>query len=297
MKKVIGLSMLAVMLILSACGNGDSGKEVTVGAKSFTESLLFAEMTEIILEQEGYDVDKRTDMGSNVLREAMEGGQVDITWDYTGTGLVTYLDEEPVTTAAEAFEAVKDIDAENGITWMNPTEVNNTYTLMVRQSFADSEGVNTLSDLADYVSAGNEAPVAVNDEFSVRPDGFGALQEFYDFEFATDDVTIMDLGLTYQALRDEEVDVAMGFNTDSRIEQFDLVNLEDDQNFFPDYSAAVVVRSEVLEANEEIEELTKPVADALDSETMTELNYQVDVEERSVSEVAEEFLTEIGVIE
>ncbi len=286
------------MFVLAACGGGDEGesKEVSVGAKSFTESLLLAQMTQMILEDNGYEVDKRTNMGSNVLRESIESGQIDITWDYTGTGLVTYLGEDPVPSAEEAFEAVKEIDAENGITWTNPTTVNNTYTLMIRQDFADEQGVHSLSDLASYVKE-NGATVAVNDEFYARPDGLGALEEHYGFEFGADNVVQMDLGLTYQALRDGEVDVAMGFKTDSRIEQFDLMNLEDDQTFFPDYSAATVIRTEVLDANPEIEELLKPMADNLDNETMINLNYQVDVEERSVEEVAEEFLTEIGALE
>ncbi|MDQ0351774.1 osmoprotectant transport system substrate-binding protein [Alkalibacillus filiformis] len=296
MKKMLSIIALVTILLLAACG-GDNENEITVGAKSFTESLLLSEMTKIVLEDAGYEVDQRSDMGSNVLREAIESGQVDFTWDYTGTGLVTYLDEEPVSTAEEAFEAVREIDADNGITWMNPTEVNNTYTLMVRQSFAETEGVESLSDLAEYVNSGNEPNVAVNDEFSARPDGYGALEEHYDFELPSANVELMDLGLTYAALRDEEVDIAMGFSTDSRIEQFELMNLEDDQDFFPDYTAAAVVRTDVLEANEDLADLTEPMANALDSETMIELNYQVDVEERSVQEVAEEFLIDQGIID
>ncbi|GEL76514.1 glycine betaine ABC transporter substrate-binding protein [Tenuibacillus multivorans] len=295
MKKLITV-LLSGMFILGACGSGGDDGQITVGAKSFTESLLLAEMTETILQENGYEVDKRTNMGSNVLREAVTSGQVDITWDYTGTGLVTYLGEEPVASAEEAFQQVKEIDAENGITWVNPTGINNTYTLMVRQDFAEEQGVKSMSDLAEYVKA-NGAKVAVNDEFYARPDGLSALEEHYGFEFGAENVVQMDLGLTYQALRDGEVDVAMGFATDSRIEQFNLMNLEDDQTFFPDYSAATVIRTEVLDNNPEIEELLKPMADNLDSETMIKLNYEVDVEERSVEEVAQEFLTDNGIIE
>ncbi|UOR11382.1 ABC transporter substrate-binding protein [Halobacillus amylolyticus] len=300
MKKIISLiaTIMISTLLLSACSGGDDSKEVTVGAKNFTEQFLLAKMTELVLEENGYTVDMKDNLGSSALRKALENGQVDITWDYTGTGLVTYNGEEPIANKQEAFETIKEIDKENGITWTNISDINNTYTLVMRQEQADKLGIETISDLAEYVNSHpGELKMATDAEFANRADGLPGVLETYGFEFGKDQVVSMTYGLNYEALNNEEVDVAVGFSTDSRIREFNLVSLKDDKEFFPSYNAAMSMTTEVYEKYPEIEEIFKPLSEALDSQTMIELNYQVDVEERSVTDVAEEYLINNGFLE
>ncbi|KUK13068.1 MAG: Substrate-binding region of ABC-type glycine betaine transport system [Moorella sp. 60_41] len=135
---------------------------------------------------------------------------------------------------------------------------------------------------------------ATDHEFSVRPDGLPELLKFYGFEF--DEVRIMDLGVTYGALKDGQVAAAMGFATDGRIAAFDLVNLEDDKNFFPVYNPAPVVRKDFLDRYPELEELLGRLSPLLDTETMISLNAQVDVENKDPKEVARQWLLEQGLI-
>ncbi|SFM21303.1 osmoprotectant transport system substrate-binding protein [Gracilibacillus orientalis] len=299
MKKILGLLTIILLttLILSACG--DDEKHVTVGAKNFTEQFLIAKMTELILVENGFEVDMKDNLGSTALRKALENDQVDITWDYTGTGLVTYNDQEPIADKQEAYEKVNEIDTEeNGITWTNLSEVNNTYTLVMRSDQSDELGIKSISDLAEYVNNNpGELKMATDAEFANRPDGLPGVYEAYGFEFGSDQVSEMSYGLNYDALNNDEVDVAVGFATDSRIREYDLMNLEDDQQFFPSYNAAISMTSEVYENYPEIEEIFEPLAEQLNSETMRELNYQVDVEERSVQDVAEEYLSDNGLLE
>src|SRR5699024_10456246 len=297
--KKIGLLFTTILFlfILSACGG--SNKEIKIGSKSFTEQYLFATMSSILLEEEGFDVKETTDLGSTALRQALENKQVDITWDYVGTGLVTYLGEDPVTDPKEAFDTLNEIDqAENDLIWTNLNEVDNTYTLMMREDHADELGIQSISDLANYINENpKELSIATNAEFSNRPDGLPGVEKTYDFEFLADNVREMETGLTYNALRDEEVDVAVGFATDGRIDAFGFVNLEDDQTFFPSYNAAAVMTLETYEDHPEIEEIFTPLSEVLTSEAMRAMNYEVDIEDRSVEEVAREFLLENGLIE
>lgn len=137
--------------------------------------------------------------------------------------------------------------------------------------------------------------LATNHEFSVRPDGYPELQQVYDFKF--DDVQVMDLGVTYGALKNGKVPVAMGFATDGRIAAFGLVNLEDDKHFFPVYNPAPVVRQEVLEEYPELEEILAPVSEKLDTAAMTDLNKQVDVDGKTPEEAAKGWLLEEGLID
>ncbi|QKS73097.1 glycine/betaine ABC transporter substrate-binding protein [Paenalkalicoccus suaedae] len=295
MKKAIGVVGLASVALLGACSSGD---QVTVGAKNFTEQFILAKMTELLLEQEGYEVEMRDNLGSTALRQALENGQVDVTWDYTGTGLVTYNGEDPIADVDEAFARIQEVDGEQGITWTNISEVNNTYTLVMREDQANELGIESISDLSDYVNDNpGEFRMASDAEFANRPDGLPGVYETYGFEFGDAQVIEMNYGLNYDAIGNEEVEVAVGFSTDSRIPELNLINLEDDMDFFPAYSAAVSMTTEIYEEFPEMEEVFQRMADILDSEIMAELNYQVDIEQRNVDEVAEEFLQESGLLE
>jgi osmoprotectant transport system substrate-binding protein len=106
----------------------------------------------------------------------------------------------------------------------------------------------------------------------------------------------MDSGILYNALKEGQVDVSVGFATDGRIKAFNLVRLEDDKGFFPAYNASPVVRQEALKENPDLKELLIRLAERLDTDTMVELNYKVDVEHQDVTEVAREWLVSEGLV-
>jgi osmoprotectant transport system substrate-binding protein len=149
-----------------------------------------------------------------------------------------------------------------------------------------------LSELAAAVRGGTQLTFASNVEFAERPDGLRPLQQAYDFDFGRANVRRMDSGLTYQALRDRQVDVALAFATDGRIAAFNFVVLRDDRNFFPAYAMTPVVRRETLDAVPQLAEWLNGLSEKLDDGTMARLNASVDVEHRSVEEVSTAFLRE-----
>ncbi|MGM0421391.1 MAG: glycine betaine ABC transporter substrate-binding protein [Bacillota bacterium] len=134
--------------------------------------------------------------------------------------------------------------------------------------------------------------LAASIEFLERDDGIHALEEEYNFQFGEDNIQTMEVGLSYSALKEEEVDVAMGFATDGRIPEFDLLILEDNKNFFPVYNPAPTINKEILEAYPELKEVINQLPPLLDEETLPQLNQEVDIEERTPTEVAKEFLEE-----
>ncbi len=282
----------AALLALSA----GSASALVVGGKNFTEQQLMAEMTAQYLQAKGYDVDKKSGMGSAVLREAQENGQIDVYWEYTGTSLITYNKIDERMSPEETYQKVKELDAEKGLVWLEPSEANNTYALAMQESQAAEMGIKSISDLADAVNEGKELTLASNAEWYARPDGLKPLQKTYGFEFERADVKRMDSGLTYQALREDQVDVALVFATDGRIPAFNFVVLEDDKKYFPAYALTPVVRADVLEANPELADQLNSLSAKLDDQTMANLNAQVDVEKQSIEAVAESFLKEQGLI-
>jgi osmoprotectant transport system substrate-binding protein len=277
--------------------------EVVIGSKEFTESLVLSQISILALEYNGIPTVDETGLGGTVIaREALETGEIDHYWEYTGTALVNYFGFDVITDPEECYQLVRDTDlAENGLVWLDYTQYNNTYVIMMRQDDADALGISSISDLAEAIKDGVEAPdpgtwiFGTNHEYSTRDDGFPGLLEHYDFEF--DRVEVMDYGILYTALRDGDLAVAMGFGTDGRISPFNLVILEDDQYFHPVYNSSPVFRQEILEAVPQIADILGPIARALDNENMANLNRLVDEEDYLPREVAEDWLKEQGFIQ
>ncbi|WP_110648411.1 glycine betaine ABC transporter substrate-binding protein [Salinicola peritrichatus] len=281
--------LIAATLLASGAA---SAEEITVGGKNFTEQQILASMTDQYLQALGYDVDKRAGMGSAVLRRAQENGQVDLYWEYTGTSLITYNDVTEKLSPEETYQRVKQLDAEKGLVWLNPSEANNTYALTMRADDAKSRGIASISDLAETINAGETLTFASNAEFYAREDGLRPLEQTYGFEFGRPNIKRMDFGLTLPALRDERVDVSIAYSTDGRIPAYDLVALEDDKQFFPNYALTPVARQETLDANPDLAEQMNALSALLDDRTMASLNASVDVDGDNIEDVAHDFLAE-----
>ncbi|WP_016853902.1 glycine betaine ABC transporter substrate-binding protein [Halomonas smyrnensis] len=285
-----GVMMTLSGLALAGAMTTAQAEEIVVGGKNFTEQQILASMTTQYLSGLGYDVETRAGMGSAVLRQAQENGQIDLYWEYTGTSLINYNDVTESLSPEETYQRVKKLDGEKGLVWLEPSAANNTYALAMRQDSVEETGIDSLSDLAQAVNDGEDLTFAMNAEFYAREDGWRPLQQAYDFRVGRGEVKRMDSGLVYQALRDGQVDVGLVFATDGRIPAFDFEVLEDDQAFFPAYALTPVVREETLEANPDLAEQMNALSALLDDETMAGLNARVDVERATIEDVAESFL-------
>jgi len=276
----------------SAC----AADAIVVGGKNFTEQQIMAEMTSQLLKAKGYKVDTRSGMGSTVLRKAQVNGQVGVYWEYTGTSLVTYNKIKTRMSPEETYQTVKKLDAKKGLVWLNPSKADNTYALIMRESEAKAKGIKTISDLAKAINAGQKLTFATNAEFAARPDGLRPMEKAYGFKFGMANVKHMDSGLTYQALRDKQVDVALAFATDGRIPAFHFVVLEDNKHYFPSYALTPVVRQDTLKAHPKLADVLNNLSAKLDNKVMAHLNASVDVEKKSVRDVAHDFLKQAGLI-
>ncbi|WP_068310122.1 glycine betaine ABC transporter substrate-binding protein [Polycladidibacter hongkongensis] len=288
-KLLTGLAFFA----LTANAHAD---EITIGGKNFTEQQLLSSITEQLLQAKGFEVSNRAGMGTAAVRAAMENGQIDVYWEYTGTSLINFNKVKEKLSAEETYSRVKELDAKKGIVWLNASKANNTYALAMRAAKSKETGISTLSDLAKSVNGNEGLTLGCNAEFYARADGLKPLQKAYGFKFSRSDVKRMDSGLVYQALRDAQVDVGLVFATDGRIPAFDFVVLKDDKGYFPAYALAPVVRTEVLEANPSLAGLLNEVSAKLDDKIMASLNAQVDVEKVSIENVAKKFLKDNGFI-
>ncbi|MGH8759622.1 MAG: glycine betaine ABC transporter substrate-binding protein, partial [Burkholderiales bacterium] len=139
-----------------------SAATIVVGGKNFTEQQLITAMTSRLLESKGFTVAKKDGMGSAVLRQAQENGQIDVYWEYTGTSLITYNKINERLSPEDTYKKVKELDAAKGLVWLNPSQANNTYALAMNQDDAKKLGITTLSDLSKTVRGGKALTLASN---------------------------------------------------------------------------------------------------------------------------------------
>ena len=293
-RTVLKYAIAAAAVMLGAASA--SAQTIVVGGKNFTEQQLMSEMTAQLLRAKGFTVDKRAGLGSAPLRQAQEAGQIDVYWEYTGTSLITYNKVTDKLDPAATYAKVKELDAAKGLVWLNPSKANNTYALAMRKADASAKNIKSISDLAAKVKGGENLKFASNAEFYARPDGLAPLQKTYGFEFGRENVVRMDTGLVYQALRDKQVEVGLVFATDGRVPAFDFVILTDDKGYFPAYALTPVVRKETLDKNPKLAEILNALSAKLDDATMAKLNASVDVDKKTIEDVAASFLKSQGLV-
>lgn len=269
------------------------GRPIVVATKPFAESYLLGEMFAQILESRGYEVDRRPGLGATEIAfAALRRGEIDVYPEYTGTGLLAILGEEPPASGEAAFRRVAEVFRERwGIRWLPPLGFQNTYAIAVRPETARALGLSTLSDLA---RAAPELVAGMSPDFIGRADGLAGLREAYGIDPGT--VRPLLQAVKYQALVAGEVDVIDGYSTDGSIARYDLTVLVDDRGFFPPYDAAPLV-GPVLAARAPgaIAALTE-LSGRLDEATVRELNRRIEVDQEPVAQVAADALADLGVV-
>lgn len=277
-----------------------AGVPLAVGSKEFTEQLILGHVTILMLEDAGAEVEDQTGLvGSAVVRRALTSGDIDLYWEYTGTGWITHLkNTKPIPNEQQQWEAVRQADVANGIVWLPPAPLNNTYAIATNGENRDRFGVETLSDFASLIrDKPREATLCAAAEFLGRDDGLPGLEQHYGFTIPPGQVAQLELGIIYEAVgRGERCTFGEVFATDGRIRAQDLRALTDDRSFFPKYNASLNIRADILQQHPQLQQLFAPLSEALTNETLIELNSRVDVEGELPEDVARDFLQKRGLI-
>lgn len=284
--------ILATLTIvwIAAC-TSESGA-IRIGSKDFTEQLILGELYALVLEDAGFTIERKLNLGGTpVAQAALESKDIDLYPEYTGTGLLTILKAPASSDAAAVYDTVAAQYKERfDLVWLDPAPMNNSQALAVTQETAAALGLETISDFAAQAS---NLVLIGPPEFAEREDGLPGLKAAYG-DFQLKDYKAVDAGLRYEGLVQGEADVAVAFGTDGEINAFNLVLLEDDRQLFPPYQVAPVVRAETLETNPEITTVLNQLAPVLTNEVMQTLNYQVSGEGQEPADVARSFLVASG---
>ena len=279
--------LAALALLLSGCA--PKGSSLTVGSKNFTEQLVLGELLAQYLGRFcALPIDRRFYLaGTYICHQALLGGRIDMYVEYTGTALVAILKEKPASDHTAVFNTVKDLYSRRfGLEVLPSLGFDNTFAMVMRGADARRLRLKTLSDVA---AVSPQLRLGVGYEFLERPDGYKGLAAKYNLKFS-ETPRVMDLGLLYRALQNNQVDIVAGSNTDGLIAALDLVVLEDDQHYFPPYDAVPIVRRETLERHPEIATALQKLSGRITAEDMRRMNYAVDGEKKDAAAVVKEFL-------
>jgi len=296
------LALLTATLVVACAGSNPNTTDTTaspsgpirVGSKDFTEQFILGEMYALVLEDAGLEVERKLNLGGTPVAHAgLLNDEIDLYPEYTGTGLLTILKLPSSSDQQEVFNTVsQQYKDQFNLVWLEPAPMNNTQALAMTRTKAEELGIQTISDMA---AQANNLIMVGPPEFQAREDGLPGIQKAYG-DFQLKEYKAVDPGLRYKALVDGEADVTVAFGTDGEISAFDLVLLEDDQQLFPPYQVAPVVRQAVLDANPAVADTLNALAPKLTDEVMQRLNYEVSGNQREPADVAKEFLTAEGLL-
>jgi osmoprotectant transport system substrate-binding protein len=320
-RTTIGLLALLLTSVLAACGLATAGgpipsgklsgpladaksldgASIAVGSKNFSENIILGKIALILFKSAGADVEDLTNIpGSASARQAHLNGDVDAMWEYTGTAWLEYLGQQkPIKDSRRQYEAVREMDRkQNGMVWLPPAPMNNTYAFAVTQATAKKYGITKLSQIKKVPVA--KRTFCVESEFRNRNDGLEPMLKTYGVPLGSGvpekNLKIFQTGVIYDATASGSCTFGEVFTTDGRILALHLKVLKDDKNFFPIYNVSLVVRDDTMQDYPQIADLIAPVAKKLTNKVLLRLNAEVDVDGREPTDVAHDWLVDEGFI-
>ncbi len=294
-KHVLALGAIALFLLFLGLSLWQDGKEsastaqarVVVGSKDFTESALLAEIVAQMLEARGVSVERRLELGGNLPHEALVSGTLDLYPEYTGTSFTAILHHTPISDPRAVYDQVKqDYASKFNVDVSAPVGFENTFAILVRGAEARRLNLKTISDAARHTP---QWRAGFGQDFMSRDDGYPGFSKTYKLKFK--EVREMDLSLTYIALSSSQVDLIAANSTEGRITTLDLFQLADDRHYFPPYEAVYLVRQDSLARVPALREVLAKLANAISTDEMRRLNFEIDGNKRDPKEVVKEWLT------
>ena len=317
LRLLAGATGLAI--VLTACGGGDDGGDafsegggggddtatseaITVGGATFTESAIMIEMYRAVLEDGGFTVEVKPVENRELYAPELESGSIDVVPEYAAT-FTEYLnlaengpDAEPVATGDvdETIEALRPLAEEKGLEVLEPAGAANQNAFFVTEEFAEQNDLTTLSDLG---ALGQPVVLAGTQECPERPKCELGLEQVYGIDVTED----LPLGFgspqNKQAVVDGEAQLGLSGTTDGTLDALGLVVLEDDKQLQNADNLVPVVNAEGPAGSDEVAEVLNGLSGTLTTEDLAELNRRVDEEREEAADVAQDYLSEKGLIE
>ena len=299
--------------LLTACGSSDSSSStatdnpsstsadhgtVRISGQNFTEAAIVADMYAAVLEKAGYTpqvhlVDTR-DVYMKIFPK-----DLDVVPEYTGA-IVEFLNgtyngsnAKPITVSdpQKTIDKAKPLLDKAGITLLNPSAATDTNAFFVSKDYSEQNNVTKLSDLK-----GKSVTLAAAPDCKGRLDCEGGLSSAYGIKITK----ILPLGYasqqTYDSVLKGESQLGETSTTDGTLESQGLVLLPDDKQIQPAQNLVPMVSSEFLQAHPDVADPLNNLMSKLTTDALIQLNAQVAVDRAKPEDVAQQWLSDNGLI-
>lgn len=267
---------------------------LTVASKPTSEQFILGEiMAQLIENHTDIKVKRQFGIGGGTtnIHPALLTGDIDMYVEYTGTSWINVLKEKARPNQAVPFDELQQKYSKNyQLQWLGLLGFDNTYALAIPKTQAQAKQINTVSDLVKHSSA---FEFGAEFDFFERPDAYQGLIKTYPLQFKK--LHEMDINLRYKAIEDGQVNAIDAFTTDAQIDALNLHVLIDDKQFFPDYKAGIVIRQAVLDQHPQLSPLLSQLNQRINTKTMREMNYAVEIDKKTPQQVAREFLQRLNI--
>lgn len=264
---------------------------ITIAGKLGSEPDILIQMYKDLIKQDAPNtkIQLKQNFGqTSFLFSALKSNQISIYPEFTGTVLESLVHtgvKGQGTSAAKTYQLAKQkLKKQYKMTYLKPMAYNNTYAVVVKQSFANQYHLKNISDL---LKIENKLHGGFDLEFIDRNDGYKGLKKVYGLDFKK---ISMDADLRYQAIDQGKINVTDGYTTDAQLRQFNLVALHDDRNLFPTYQGAPLINAKTMKAYPKLAKSLNKLAGKITETQMQDMNYEVSVKHRSAAVVAHNYL-------
>jgi len=270
--------------------------DLTIGGKLGSEPAILINMYKLLIEEEtDLTVELESGLGKTAfVFSALKNGSIDIYPEFTGTAIVTHLEQETDSNEkSDVYEQARQgMEEQYGMVMLEPMTFNNTYAVATTQELAQEHHLDTIGDLRKVE---NDITAGFTLEFKDRYDGYVGMQDIYNLDIA--DVQTMEPGIRQEALANGEVDVIDAYATDSYMVDMDLTILDDPKNLFPPYQGGPLMRQDTLDKYPELEDTLNQLGGKITDDEMRQMNYEVEYEDRDPVDVARDYLENEGLID
>ena len=300
MRTAKAVLMLSVTVLIGSA----AAKPIVVGGKLDPEAQVLGQMIYLTLKNAGLDVTDKTALGdTGVNRKAILAGEIDVYPEYTGNAVYLFpdakIDAKQAGNPGTIYGLARQLDSKNGITWLRPANVNNTWVISVPETLASANKLSSVADLAKYINDGGTFKIAGSPEYFNRPDTMPAFESSYGFKLGADQKLILAGATPPQAQQaaangTNGVNAAMAYGTDGTLDALKLIALKDPKGAQAVYQPAPIIRTDTLKANPQIADLLNKVFASIDQPTLQKLNGEVALQGRSAQSVASDYLKSKG---
>ncbi len=252
-----------------------------IGSKKFTESVILGEIASQLAHLKDPNVKYLREIGgTRILWNALIKGDIDIYPEYTGTIKEEILAANNISSDSALKIALNKMN----ISISKSLGFNDTYAIGMKKNVANKLHIKTISDLKNHP----DLRFGFSNEFMDRKDGWPGLRSRYNLQ--QQNVAGLDHDLAYRGLENGSIDVIDFYSTDAEIKYYNLQVLTDNLNYFPEYKAVFVYRTELSSESPAALKSILRLEGNIPESTMIKMNAEVKIDKVPEKAVASDFI-------